>query len=73
MKGRRYPDKRESVESATVRLKTLLAGCTDFALAAFTVEHLAATHNVPLRNVEYELTMARQRRSAAFSHKEIQA
>lgn len=65
MKGRRYPDKRESVESATVRLKTLLAGCTDLALAAFTVEHLAATHNVPVKVCEYELLMARQRRGCA--------
>lgn len=72
MRGR-YPDKRETVESATVRLKTLLAGCTDIALSGFTVEHLAATHNVPVKMCEYELTMARQRRSAVPSHKEIQA
>lgn len=62
MRGRRYPDQRESVESATARLKMLLAGCTDVALGAFTVDYLAATHRVSVKNVEYELETERTRR-----------
>lgn len=61
----RFPDKKESVESATIRLKMLLAGCTDAALAGFTVDRLVSTHRVSAKVAEYELLMARNRRSGA--------
>lgn len=62
----RFPDKKESIEGATIRLKMLLAGCTDQALAGFTVDHLVATHRVSAKTAEYELLMARNRRSGAI-------
>jgi Ca2+/H+ antiporter len=53
---------RISQQAARTQLTQLLVGCTDAALAGFTAEHLAATHRVPLKECEYALTIARQRR-----------
>jgi hypothetical protein len=66
MRTRRHIPKSDtlSVEQARVHLRLLLTGCSDVALAAMTPEYLAQTHRVPLRECEYELTIARQRRAA---------
>jgi hypothetical protein len=64
MRLARHPDKQESVAAARSRLTLLLAGCTDVALAAMTAAGLAATHRVPVKDAEYSLAMARQRRAA---------
>lgn len=58
----KFPDKRESAQSAKNRLAQLLVGCSDAALATFTPDHLAATHRVPVRECEYLLTMQRSHR-----------
>ncbi len=62
MKLPRYPDAQESVARATARLTMLLCSASDERLAGMTAEGLAATHRVPLKECEYMLLMARQRR-----------
>lgn len=59
----KFPDKRESQRSAKARMVAMLYGCRPAALDRFTVDGLAATHSVPVREVEYELTIARQKRA----------
>ena len=59
----KYPSKQETRVSAKGRLVRILYGCTINALDAFTPEHLAATHNVPLRECEYMLIVAKQKRA----------
>jgi hypothetical protein len=57
------PD-RITIDQARVQLRLLLTGCSDVALGAMTAESLASTHRVPIKECEYELTIARQRRAA---------
>lgn len=40
-----------------------LYGCSDAAFNAVTADWLAARHGLPARDCEYELTIARQKRS----------
>lgn len=63
MKLSRFPDKQITQQAARTQLASLLSGCTDERLAAFTVGGLARIHRVPEREIEYELTIARQRRA----------
>lgn len=56
----RFPDRQESKIAARARLKGLLGSAR--TLDNFTIASLAATHRLPLREIEYELTMARMRR-----------
>ena len=49
-----------SKKNAGASLAGLLYGCTDERLAGFTAAGLAATHNVPMREVEAMLARARE-------------
>jgi len=60
----RYPDKRMTQAQAKTQLMLLLENCTDSALAGFTPDRLAATHNVDRKDAEYALIIQRQRRTA---------
>lgn len=51
-------------QQARTQLVMLLAGCTDAALEGFTATKLAGLYRVTLKEAEYELAMARQRRAA---------
>jgi uncharacterized lipoprotein YbaY len=62
MRGKR-PATRTSA-GAQAQLAMLLASCTDTALAGMTPESLAASHGVPVKEAEYGLTIARQRRAS---------
>lgn len=57
-----FPDKQLSTAAARAQLKTMLAGAR--SLDHFTVDGLARMFRVPEREIEYELTIARQRREA---------
>lgn len=63
----RFADKRESAASAKARLQTMLYACTPVALAGYTADSLAATHRVPVKECEYHLTIARQKRAAELA------
>jgi hypothetical protein len=63
----RYPDKREGQKSAKARLVALLYACRPHMLLAFTPESLAATHNVPIKECEYALILAKQKRAGELS------
>jgi hypothetical protein len=58
-----YPDKQETVSSATTRLTMLLLNATDEAFARLTVDGLVATHRVPRRVVEEQFEAAKARRA----------
>lgn len=60
----RRPDKQESAASARARLQAMLYNCRPNMLATYTPESLAATHRVPVKDCEYLLTIARQKRAA---------
>lgn len=49
---------------ALTQVRMLLAGCTDVALQAMTVERLVSSYQVDRKTAEYELTIARKRRAA---------
>lgn len=59
----RYADKRETQANARARLTTLLYACRPHMLSTFTPDQLAATHNVPVKECEYALIVARQKRA----------
>jgi hypothetical protein len=61
--NRHRPATRTSA-GAQAQLAMLLASCTDAALAGMTPEGLAASHGVPVKDAEYALTIARQRRAS---------
>jgi hypothetical protein len=65
MKLHRHADARMTQMQARTQLVTMLASCTDAALERMTVVGLASIHNLPAREIEYELIVARQKRSAA--------
>ena len=62
---RRYGSKEITRPEAKAQLIQLLYGCTPEKLASFTVDGLCRTHRVDERTVEYELTIARQKRGIA--------
>jgi hypothetical protein len=55
----RNPDKQESVAAARARLKTMLYGCRIEKLWDYTVASLAASHRLPLKDIEKLLSEAR--------------
>lgn len=60
----RFADKQIGAAQAKAGLVALLTNCTDANLAAFTVDGLTRMYRVDAKTVEYELTIARQRREA---------
>lgn len=60
----RCPDKQITRAASLAQLRMLLASCSDPALERMTAEGLAATHRVGVKEAEYELVIARQRRAA---------
>lgn len=69
--ARKYPDKKEGQANARARLTQLLYACRPHMLATFTPDHLAATHNVPVKECEYALTIARQKRAAEIQTENV--
>lgn len=72
MRGRgrtqsKYPDKQLSCLAAKNQLLALLTGCTDAALAALTQDQLERMYRVPAREIEYHLTIERQKRARAVA------
>jgi hypothetical protein len=63
MRGHRAPLRTSA--AAHAQLVMLLASCTDAALAGMTPAGLAASHGVPVKDAEYRLTIARQRRASS--------
>lgn len=59
----RYADKKETQANARARLSRMLYTCRPHMLATFTPDQLAATHNVPVKECEYALIVARQKRA----------
>lgn len=59
----KYPDKQLTVMAARNQMLALVNGCTDAALATLTVDSLERMYRVPRREIEYHLTIARQRRA----------
>lgn len=68
----RYPDKQESAASARIRLQTMLYNCRPHMLATYTADTLAATHRVPVKDCEYLLTIARQKRAGELTERTAQ-
>lgn len=64
MRRRGFGSKRISSRGSLAQLRLLLSGCTDGALNSFTVDRLAAMYDVAPKELEYELTIARQKRAA---------
>lgn len=62
---RRHIPKNDAITVAAARsqLKMLLASAR--SLDIFTPESLARSYRVPIKEIEYELTIARQKREAA--------
>ena len=58
----RNPDKSITQAQARVALKMMLVNAR--SIDAFTPESLARMYRVPLKECEYELTIARQKREA---------
>jgi hypothetical protein len=68
----RYPDKRESAANAKARLIQMLYCCRPSALAGYTPDGLAATHRVPVKDCEYLLIVARQKRAGELAERTAQ-
>lgn len=63
MRSRARP-KQITNAGARAQLKIMLCSCSEERLAAMTARGLAGMFNVPEREIEYELQIARQRRGA---------
>ncbi len=63
--ARKQPDKQITQVQAKAQLQSLLWGCTEECLAQFTVDGLAPMYRVPRKEIEYELTVIRQKRAEA--------
>lgn len=63
----RYADKRLTVDQAKSQLIAMLYNCRPNMLATYTADSLAATHRVPVKDCEYLLTIARQKRAGEIS------
>lgn len=61
--AQRYPDKQLSVAAAKGEMVSFLYTCRPDRLADVTVDDLVARHRVDAKVAEYELTIARQKRS----------
>ncbi|MBE7186046.1 MAG: hypothetical protein INR68_16740 [Methylobacterium mesophilicum] len=64
---RALPQKEVTAAQAKTQLMTLLYSARPAALATFTVEDLCRMYRVPERVVEYELTIARQKRAGEMA------
>lgn len=58
-----YPNRKVSGAVAKAQLLEKLSNCRPHMLATYTAEELARWHNVPVKECEYHLTIARQRRA----------
>lgn len=66
----RYGTNPETVAEARARLVQLLYCCRPHMLDVHTVDSLARTHSkVPLREIEYQLTIARQKRAGELTER----
>ncbi len=63
MQRAHHPDQRQTRAQGKTQLALLLSGCTDKMLVSFKAETLATMYPVPLKEIEYALTIARQRRA----------
>ena len=63
----RYPNRNVSRDVAKSQLLDKLNNCRPHMLATYTAEELARWHNVPVKDCEYHLTIARQKRAAEIS------
>lgn len=57
----KYPDKQLSAAQAKAQLMALLYTCRPERLAQLTIDSLASMYRVNRREIEYELTIARQK------------
>ena len=61
----KFPDKQLTVLAARNQMLSLVTGCTDAALATLTVDSLERMYRVPRREIEYHLTIERQKRGVS--------
>ncbi|SNT15785.1 hypothetical protein SAMN06295912_15010 [Sphingomonas laterariae] len=62
MRLSKYPDKQITQAQALAQLKSLLTSAR--SIDQFTVDSLGRMFRVPPKQIEYELTIARQKRAA---------
>ena len=63
MRRRTIPDRQITQVEAKAQLARLLYGCRPEKLAEYTVDGLARMYRVAPREIEYALTIARQKRA----------